>query len=365
MMDTLTQSSDSSPAGSSPATADTETRPSGVPVTAGDGGTPGPAVQVRDLVKTYPKPGGGHFNAVNGISFEVARGEIFGFLGPNGAGKTTSLEIIEGIRKPTSGEVRVLGVDSRHDLDKIKEIIGVQLQADSYFSLLTIEELLNLFGSFYPKRRSAAELLDLVGLFDKRKAYLRQLSGGQKRRFSVAAALVNDPEVIFLDEPTTGLDPQVRRNLWELVQHLNRDEHKTIVLTTHYMEEAELLSDRIAIIDHGEIQAIDTPRGLIAGLDGDGHIDFATSHPVQLDQLASLPGVHNIEHKTNGATGNGVGPTSYKLAVTDPNRAVTALLAWSERDGVALRGLEVVPGTLEDVFLSLTGRALRNGKETS
>lgn len=324
-----------------------------------------PAVEVRELVKTYPKPGGGRLNAVNGVSFEVQRGEIFGFLGPNGAGKTTSLEIIEGIRKPTSGAVRVLGVDSRHDLDKIKESIGVQLQSDSYFSLLTLEEILELFGSFYPKRRRAAELLDLVGLGEKRKAYVRQLSGGQKRRFSVAAALVNDPEVIFLDEPTTGLDPQVRRNLWELVQRLNRDEHKTIVLTTHYMEEAELLSDRIAIIDHGEIQAIDTPRGLIAGLDGEGHIDFATPSPVDTGDLTELAGVRDVRANTNGAGPDGPGLASYQLQVTDPNQAVPALLAWSVSNAVQLRGLEVVPGTLEDVFLSLTGKALRNSKETS
>src|SRR5215211_2679454 len=207
------------------------------------------AVQVRDLVKTYPKPDGGTLNAVDGVSFDVRRGEIFGFLGPNGAGKTTTLEILEGIRKPTSGEVRVLGVDPRRDLEKVKEIIGVQLQAASYFSLLTIEEILELFGSFYSKRHSVSELLETVELTDKRKAYVRQLSGGQQRRFSVAAALVNDPEVIFLDEPTTGLDPQMRRNLWELVRQLNQDEGKTIVITTHYMEEAELLADRVANID--------------------------------------------------------------------------------------------------------------------
>lgn len=343
----------------------TEPQPTRIPGAARSGATPPPAVEVRDLVKTYPKPGGGRFNAVNGLSFEVRRGEIFGFLGPNGAGKTTSLEIIEGIRKPTSGAVRVLGVDPRHDLDKIKEIIGVQLQADSYFSLLTIEEILQLFGSFYPKRRPPRELLDTVGLLDKRKAYVRQLSGGQKRRFSVAAALVNDPEVIFLDEPTTGLDPKVRRNLWELVQRLNNDERKTIVLTTHYMEEAELLSDRIAIIDHGEIQAIDTPRELIARFGGDGHIDFATSSPVDTDDLANLPGVHAVTASSNGGGPDGLGPASYRLAVTDPNRAVTALLGCSERYGVELRGLEIAPGTLEDVFLSLTGRALQTHKETS
>src|SRR3990170_703683 len=234
------------------------------------------AVEVRDLVKVYPRPGGGTLRALDGISFEVRTGEFFGFLGPNGAGKTTALEIIEGIRQPTSGEVRVLGIDPRRELNRVKRIIGVQLQAASYFSLLTIEELLDLFGSFYPRRRPPAELLDTVGLLDKRKAYVRHLSGGQQRRFSVAAALVNDPDVLFLDEPTTGLDPQMRHSLWDLLRRLNRDEGKTIVPTSHYIEEAELLADRVAIIDHGRLAAIDTPLSLIGELDGQGHIVFAT-----------------------------------------------------------------------------------------
>lgn len=315
------------------------------------------AVEVRDLVKAYPRPGGGRLTALGGVSFEVRRGEIFGFLGPNGAGKTTALEIIEGIRKPTSGQVRVLGVDPRRELDKVKEIIGVQLQAASYFSLLTIEEILTLFGSFYPKRRDPAELLATVGLTDKRKAYVRQLSGGQQRRFSVAAALVNDPDVIFLDEPTTGLDPQMRHHLWDLVRRLNSDEGKTVVITTHYMEEAELLADRIAIIDHGEIQAVDTPRGLIGRLEGAGSIQFATTSPVDAAELARLGGV------TSASTGNGegpvVGPVTYQLQITEPKTAVSSVLDWSGRTGVELRGLEVMPGTLEDVFLQLTGRELR------
>lgn len=317
------------------------------------------AVQVRDLVKTYRKPGGGVLRAVDGVSFEVKRGEIFGFLGPNGAGKTTTLEIIEGIRNPSSGEVRVLGVDPRRDLEKVKEIIGVQLQAASYFSLLTIEEILELFSSFYPKRRSASELLDTVGLTDKRKAYVRQLSGGQQRRFSVAAALVNDPEVIFLDEPTTGLDPQMRHNLWELVRHLNRDEGKTILITTHYMEEAELLADRVAIIDGGRIQAIDTPRALIGRLNGSGRIRFATTSPVQIAELARLPGVTEAASTDNGDAAM-VGPATYELQLTEPRAATSAVLDWSQCRNIELRGLEVVPGTLEDVFLQLTGRALRD-----
>src|SRR5581483_12482844 len=208
-----------------------------------------PAVEVRDLVKTYRATGGSSFNAVDGVSFEVGRGELFGFLGPNGAGKTTTLEILEGIREPTSGHARVLGLDCVSEREELKRRIGVQLQASAYFSFLTLEEILELFGSFYPVRRQPAELLGRVGLLEKRGAQVRHLSGGQARRFSVVAALVNDPEVVFLDEPTTGLDPAARRNVWELIREVNRDEGKTVVLTTHYMEEAELLADRVAIID--------------------------------------------------------------------------------------------------------------------
>ncbi len=316
-----------------------------------------PAVEVRDLVKVYPRPGGGQLTALDGISFEVAAGEFFGFLGPNGAGKSTALEIIEGIRKPTSGEVRVLGIDPRRELDEVKRLIGVQLQAASYFSLLTITEILELFGSFYTRRRSPAELLETVGLGDKAKSYVRQLSGGQQRRFSVAAALVNDPEVIFLDEPTTGLDPQMRHSLWELLRKLNREKGKTIVLTTHYMEEAELLADRVAIIDHGRIRALDTPRALIARLDGRGHIEFATNHPVETAELTRLAGVKGVGVRSNEA--GAIEPATYRLEVDEARAAVSSLLNWSEGEGIELRGLEVVPGTLEDVFLQLTGRELR------
>ena len=316
------------------------------------------AVEVRDLIKVYPRPGGGSLRALDGITFEVRAGEFFGFLGPNGAGKTTALEIIEGLRKPTSGEVRVLGVNPRRELDKVKRLIGVQLQAASYFSLLTITEILQLFGSFYPTRRRPADLLKIVGLQDKASAYVRQLSGGQQRRFSVAAALVNDPEVVFLDEPTTGLDPQMRHSLWELMQRLNREDGKTIVLTTHYMEEAELLADRVAIIDHGRISAIDTPRNLIAGLDGRGHIEFAMPRPVETTELTQLAGITGAAVRSNGEVGS-LNLTTYRLDVEEPRTAVTSLLNWSEGRGIELRGLEVAPGTLEDVFLQLTGRELR------
>src|SRR6266540_5214656 len=283
-----------------------------------------PAVDVSDLGKVYPRPGGGVLRALDGIGFQVRTGEFFGFLGPNGAGKTTALEIIEGIRKPTSGTVHVLGIDPRRDPDQVKQRIGVQLQAAAYFSLLTIQELLELFASFYQRRRPAAELLEMVDLADKRKAYVRQLSGGQQRRFSVAAALVNDPEVVFLDEPTTGLDPQMRHSLWELLRRLNRDEGKTIVLTTHYMEEAELLADRVAIVDHGKIRAIDSPRNLIGTLDGVGHIEFTTPSRVDDRELAGLAGITGASAKNDGDGPGAVGPTVYQLDVTEPKTAVGA-----------------------------------------
>lgn len=319
-----------------------------------------PAVRVVGLVKTYAKPGGGQLRAVDDVSFSVRQGEIFGLLGPNGAGKTTTLEIIEGLRKPSAGHVRVLGLDPRRDLKRIKHAIGVQLQADSYFSLLTIQEILELFGSFYPKRVPAEDLLKTAGLWEKRKAYVRQLSGGQQRRFSVAAALVNDPTILFLDEPTTGLDPQARHHLWDLVRRLNRDAGKTIILTTHYMEEAELLADRVAIIDEGRIKAIDTPRALIGRLQGAGRIRFTTTSPVDASELARLSGVARARRRDQGRAGPALTAT-YELQVKEPRTAAAAVLAWSKRRRVGLRGLEVVPGTLEDVFLRLTGHALRDG----
>lgn len=323
--------------------------------------SPGPqaAVEVDRLVKSYPRPGDEPFNAVDGVSFAVRPGEIFGFLGPNGAGKTTTLEIIEGIREPTSGNTAVFGYDSVGQREEVKRRIGVQLQAGAYFSLLTLEEILELFGSFYPRRRPPIELLERVGLVEKRRAQVRHLSGGQARRFSVAAALVNDPEVVFLDEPTTGLDPQARRTVWELVREINRDEGKTVVLTTHYMEEAEFLADRVAIIDRGRIQAIDAPEALIAQLDGAGKVRFATDGPVAVAELERLAGVE-AALETRASQTDGAGAYAYELRTPDAEGALAELLAWAQRDGGRLRALEVVPGTLEDVFISLTGRDLRD-----
>lgn len=317
------------------------------------------AVEVQELVKSYPRPDGGTFNAVDGLSLEVRPREVFGILGPNGAGKTTTLEIIEGIREPSSGSAAVLGLDSVRDREDLKRRIGVQLQAGAYFSYLTLEEILRLFGSFYPRRRPPEELLARVGLLDKRGSQVRHLSGGQARRFSVVAALVNDPEVVFLDEPTTGLDPAARRSVWDLIRDINRDEGKTIVLTTHYMEEAELLADRIGVIDHGAIQAIDTPERLISSLAGTGKIRFATDRAVPTEELEGLPGVERAA-ETRASEVNGTGAYTYELRGPDHEGALYELLAWSRGQDVALRALEVVPGSLEDVFLNLTGNELRD-----
>ncbi len=214
-------------------------------------------IQVKNLKKEY-----GKVKAVRGINFSVEEGEVFGILGPNGAGKTTTLEMMEGLREVTSGSIKIDGIDVRQNPDDVKEIIGVQLQSSAFFEHLSLTELLKVFRDLYSTRRDPRDLLKEVGLSKKAKAQVKELSGGQKQRFSIAAALVNDPTVLFLDEPTTGLDPQARRNLWELVQQI-KAKGKTIILTTHYMDEAELLCDRIAIMDNGKIIALDTPQNLI------------------------------------------------------------------------------------------------------
>ena len=220
-----------------------------------------PIIKVHNLKKSY-----GRFPAVKGITFEVYEREVFGMLGPNGAGKTSTLEMIEGLRKIDDGTALVNDINVAQKSGKVKEIIGIQLQSSSYFEKLTLCEILTLFGSFYSKRVDPGELIKKVHLEGKERAYASQLSGGQKQRLSIASSLVNNPIVLFLDEPTTGLDPQARRNLWDLIREINQKDGITVVLTTHYMEEAEELCDRVAIMDEGEIIAIDTPQALIENL---------------------------------------------------------------------------------------------------
>ena len=238
------------------------------------------ALQVVELVKRY-----GDVVAVDHLSFSVKRGEIFGLLGPNGAGKTTTLEIVEGLQQPDSGRVTVLGLDSATRSREIKDRTGVQLQASSYYEYLTLREILSLLGSFYARRLPPMELLELVGLADKARRRIRQLSGGEQQRFALAASLVNDPELVILDEPTTGLDPVSRRDLWALVSQV-RDRGATVIVTTHYMEEAEEHCDRLAIINHGRLLASGAPRELINRIEASYAVKLVAAAPLTGDQLS-------------------------------------------------------------------------------
>ncbi len=311
-----------------------------------------PAVRVRDLVKVYPTPDGGELRAVDGLDLDVRSGEVLAVLGPNGAGKTTTMEMIEGLTEPTSGHVEVLGMDVRTDLPRVKQRIGVQLQASSYFPHLRLHEILALFGSFHEVRVDPDELLDRVGLGDRRRALVGELSGGQAQRFSIVASLVNDPEVVFLDEPTTGLDPQARRALWDLIRDI-RDGGRTIVLTTHYMEEAEALADRVAIVDRGRLVDLDTPRALVASLPSSHRLSFRLPRPADAADLARIAGVATVTPHLNGHA-------EYELAVTSPELAVPGLFAWAGDAGASPTELRLETPGLEDVFLARTGTRLRD-----
>jgi ABC-2 type transport system ATP-binding protein len=303
-------------------------------------------IAISGLHKTY-----GKLTAVNHVDLEIQRGEVFGILGPNGAGKTTTLEMIEGLRKPDSGSINVSGIDAVRQPAQLKEIIGVQLQSTALFTHLKNFEIMQLFSSFYAHGMADAELEDLlatVNLTEKRNSYVHELSGGQQQRLSVALTLVNKPQVIFLDEPTTGLDPQARRNLWDLVRQIN-GQGQTVVLTTHYMEEAETLCDRVAIMDHGEILALDTPRGLIAGLDLRPVISGSTARPLPLHRIEALAGVVDARLDDDG----------FEIHTDNPQEALGGLLRIATELGLELSNLQVRGGNLEDVFIHLTGRKLR------
>ena len=301
---------------------------------------------MEGLVKRF-----GPLAAVDGISFSVNQGEIFGILGPNGAGKTTTLEIIEGLQPPTQGRVTVLGLHILADATEIKSRIGVQLQSSAYFEYLNLREILALLGTFYPKRLSPDDLLERVGLLDKASSRVGHLSGGQRQRFTVAASLINDPELVILDEPTTGLDPQSRRNLWALIHEIHQ-RGVTVVLTTHYMEEAAALCQRLAIMDRGRLVAIDTPRNLINQLDATYTVKLVVAIPLTEAQLASLDGgvefVQSLEE------------TAYLLRLKNTPKALEAVLDEVVRSNIGLQHLEITPVTLEDVFLELTGKELRD-----
>ena len=298
------------------------------------------ALQVEELVKRY-----GDVVAVDHLSFAVERGEIFGLLGPNGAGKTTTLEIVEGLQQPDSGRVIVLGLDSATRSREIKDRTGVQLQASSYYEYLTLREILSLLGSFYARRLPPMELLELVGLADKARRRIRQLSGGEQQRFALAASLVNDPELVILDEPTTGLDPVSRRDLWALVSQV-RDRGATVIVTTHYMEEAEEHCDRLAIINHGRLLASGAPRDLINRIEASYAVKLVTAAPLTGNQLSALGSRVEAAPVVNENT--------CLLRLHNDPAALQRLLDEVGRSGVVLEQLEITPVTLEDVFIELT-----------
>jgi len=285
------------------------------------------AISVAGLTKRY-----GDRTAVDGVSFEVMQGESFGILGPNGAGKTTTLEMIEGLRRPDGGEITLLGAPVWPDPRRIQARIGVQLQSTSLFDMLTARELLELFARFYlrPDAEERTRIaLELVGLESKADDYAKRLSGGQQQRLAIALALVHDPDIVFLDEPTTGLDPQARRNLWDVIRSINGEQGKTVVLTTHYLEEAEELCERVAIMDESRIVALDTPAGLIATLDADARVSYTD------------------------ATGD------HAVYVKDVQGTVLDVLERARASGDTVRNLAVKGADLEDVFMQLTGREYR------
>ena len=307
----------------------------------------GVALRCRGLVKRY-----GSVVAVDGLDLEVKGGECFGLLGPNGAGKTTTVEICEGLNQPDAGDVLVLGETWHGDGLALRARLGVQLQETKFPEKLRVREVIALFRSFYPRGRSVAETLALVQLQEKADAYVKGLSGGQKQRLSLACALVGDPELLFLDEPTTGLDPQSRLSTWGIVEAL-KARGRTVLLTTHYMEEAARLCDRVAIVDHGKRIALGTPRELIASLGAEHVIEFAVAEgQAELPQetLRALPSVEGVASEEG----------RWRLTVREVHRTVPALLAALAERGTSASHLTTHHATLEDVFVALTGRTLRD-----
>jgi ABC-2 type transport system ATP-binding protein len=305
-----------------------------------------PALALRNLHKSYST-----VRAVTDLQLSVASGECFGLLGPNGAGKTTTIEICEGLLDPDTGDVEVLGLRWETHAGSLREQLGIQLQETQLSEKLTVEETVRLFRSFYAAGRDIGDVIALVQLEEKRHARVGTLSGGQKQRLAVALAIVGDPKLLFLDEPTTGLDPQSRRQLWDLISRF-RDEGRTILLTTHYMDEAERLCDRVAIVDHGRVIALDTPRALIASLGAEHVVGFKLEEGGVMDE-ASLQGLDGVTAVRRDAD-------SLELTSVELRRTIPALLSHIERNGLRLAELRSHSATLEDVFVSLTGRHLRD-----
>jgi ABC-2 type transport system ATP-binding protein len=303
-----------------------------------------PAIRCRAVVKRYEA-----VVAVNGLDLEVESGECFGLLGPNGAGKTTTVEMLEGLIAPDEGTIEILGTTWGRDGRDLRERLGIQLQETQLADKLSVLETIRLFRSFYREGRTPDEVIELVGLEEKRDAWVRKLSGGQRQRLSLACALVADPEILFLDEPTTGLDPQSRRRVWEVIEAA-RARGGTVVLTTHYMEEAARLCDRVAIVDRGRVIALGHPDQLVASLGAEHVVEFAAAGPVDREALRALDGVRDVAESGS----------SVRLTVAAVHRAIPALLAQLDRTGAQLERLATHHATLEDVFVSLTGRHLRD-----
>jgi ABC-2 type transport system ATP-binding protein len=298
----------------------------------------------------------GDVKAVDGVDLEVARGECFGLLGPNGAGKTTTIEICEGLTIPDSGTVELLGLNWKANAAELRQRIGIQLQETQFSEKLTVEETLRMFRSFFKRGISVEESIETAQLEEKRKARVGGLSGGQKQRLAMATALVGDPELLFLDEPTTGLDPQARRHLWDLVDDL-KHAGRTIILTTHYMDEAERLCDRVAIMDHGKVIALGTPNELIASIGGEDIVEFAVTG---VDPGAH--GVVDVERLTaiGGIQSHRVDAGLHQLSVSELHLAVPRIFAALAEQGLHLSEFRTHSATLEDVFVRLTGRNLRD-----
>jgi ABC-2 type transport system ATP-binding protein len=303
-----------------------------------------PAIRCRGLVKNY-----GALRAVDGLDLEVAVGECFGLLGPNGAGKTTTVEILEGLLPATSGEVELLGRTWQSDAAWLRQRLGISLQETNLSDKLTVAETLQLFRSFYDAGPEVEELVELVALKDKAGTWCSKLSGGQKQRLAVACALAGDPEILFLDEPTTGLDPQSRRQLWGVIEQF-KAKRRTVLLTTHYMDEAQRLCDRVAIIDKGKVIALGTPRDLIQSLGGTDVVEFTCDGRVVEDSVSKLAGVHAVRSREDGLS----------LTVEKLHKTLPDLLNHLQQSGQTLTGLSTHHATLEDVFVNLTGRQLRD-----
>ncbi|HEV7520109.1 MAG TPA: ABC transporter ATP-binding protein [Candidatus Angelobacter sp.] len=305
-----------------------------------------PVIHVHQLQKRYDK-----VEAVKGIDFEVAEGEVFGLLGPNGAGKTSTIEILEGLRPRTGGDATVLGFDPDRQKQQLKDRIGVCLQATNLPAKIRVQEALELFGSFYSRSISAEQLLKRLQLWEKRAAFYETLSGGQKQRLALALALVNDPQLLFLDEPTTGLDPQIRLEIHGLIEEM-KAEKRTVVLTTHYIEEAERLCDRVAIIDEGKIVAMGTPRELQQKSQEQSRIDIVCGQPMNAAALPQWPDA--LESKL-GEDGK-----SLTVYSSRPARTLFEIMKWLDQQGLQLEDVHLKRPTLEDVFVELTGKKLRD-----